>query len=258
MEQLQVIGCVLCSKVASPSHGTKVTLCEKCKKAVWVGQAQIKLKQSKNIPIWCDNCIAAIVSDDVVVVPIDEENLDKIDDIVEKLKNEDAGTYLGEKVFKHLGEKVLKDEKLAELLRKTQTSLITRLQAGHDQFSNSTERILPTLLKTLIPYLKMEERLEDLLLGTLVSNLVVGILLKRSETLGSDKMFDGYSPEDSLIVVAFLMGVSKAVERVKTKGPDQLKHATNKELSEGWKKWWVDFFEDTDTGEETKGFDGVV
>jgi hypothetical protein len=246
----KIIGCVSCAQVPNPPQGAKVTFCEKCRKSVWISTSQVKLKQSQKFPIWCEKCVNALgQQDNTEIIGVQMDKDESVDSIVKKLSEitDDDGN-----VFEWIAKKVGKDFDWAEKLRKVEEQIFLRMSANIDQNMARTEEFMPKLLKILMPRLKIYECLEDLAIATTLQTIIENMLCKRRETLGPGKVFSGFTMDESITLLVFMVGVSKAVEHSKDKGVEGLSHASQEEFVKGTQDWWDKFFEGF--GEEIDDF----
>lgn len=182
-----ILGCPSTKdKNHKPQKGEMVAKCDKCSGMLWIVPPIVKAKQEKGFDLWCSECILKLKNDDpdAGVLFLDIEDIDKAPNSAEGLQ---------------------------EAMLAIEERLFDRAQAGHDQAMAGMEEALPSLLRCVMGQLRIFEKIEHLAIAVMIESQVMGILLRRRESIGPGECFSCWDEEQTKFIITFIMSVGKAV-----------------------------------------------
>jgi hypothetical protein len=171
---------------------------------VWMSQDLDDKRKESDCPLWCTHCIeAASKQENTKIQPV------TYDGLLEAKKHE------GET------EEGMWGVPLPLVNSEAEEEYFEVAREANERLREKLDKSLPAMCTAYMSRLKVFHSTLDLSIACTVASFVEMFLVERRERLGKGKIFDGYSRDQEVTIMAFVFGVKEAVRLWHKKNPNR-------------------------------------
>jgi hypothetical protein len=173
---------------------------------VWISQSLNDKRKESGCPIWCTQCIETAGEKGDTVKSVSYEELLQ----AKKAEDNQKGTEEG-----------MWGVPLPLVDREAEEEYFETAREANENLRKKLDKSLPAMCTAYMSRLKVFHSTLDLSIACTVASFVEMFLVERRERLGKGKVFEGYSRDQEVTIMAFVFGVKEAVRLWHKKNPDR-------------------------------------